>query len=417
MFDSWLNDKTDINFPEKFLYHIWDGQHIKYKDIEKTQKTVSQKGIKIKFAGHYNTMAGADFRNAIIEINDKIYNGDVELHLTSSDWYHHQHDQNPVYNSVILHVVLKHTHYLDFTLNEKNEKIEILELKDIISEDIEKLFHKYTDKEYLISDKYCPLFSSIRPEFFEQYLFENGLERLEKKIKRFEAELSFVSMDQLFYQSILEALGYSKNKHQLYLFSKDYKWNYFKQKGFTYQQFVTDFIDKAEFDTKKYGWYLFRIRPCNHPKNRLYQISSFIYNSFESSLTTEISKLFSFKKDEFTIRKFKKRLYENLNNPNDFTKYKLGQDRIDIILINIFIPILIVYAKMTNTVDLKETCYAIYKDFTGLLCNNIDDIMKKYMTQDQFTITQTKAIYQQGLMNTYYKYCINHLCEICKDNE
>ena len=403
-------------FPEKFLYHIWDEQHIKFTGNNKQLKTVSGKDLKIHFQGHYNTMSGADFMNAIIEINDQNYNGDIEIHHTSCDWYNHQHDINPAYNKVVLHVVFKHNHHLDITLNENNGEIEILELKDIISEEIQKLFQKYSESPYHIKEKYCELFSIIRPEFFEKFLEKNGRERLEKKIRRFEAELSFVSIDQLFYQSILESLGYSKNKAPFYLFSKDWKWHYFKQKEYSYKEFVEDLISKAETETKKYNWYLFRIRPCNQPKNRLYQIAPFLYTSFQTSLTTEITKLFSFKKDEFSLKEFKKRIYNTFNTENEFTKYGLGKDRIDIIVINIFIPVLIVYAKMTSDEELRLLCYDIYNHYDGLINNNIDDLMKTYMTEEQFATTSKKAIYQQGLLNIYHKYCLNHLCEICKDD-
>ena len=452
-------DVQTPSFPERFLYHIWDEQHIKFLDKDKFQKTVSGKDVKIHFQGHFNTMSGADFKNAIIEIGNKNYTGDVEIHLTSSDWYHHQHDSNPAYNSVVLHVVLKHNHQMDITLNEKCEKIEILELKDIISEDIEKLFKRYSETEYKVKQRYCGLFSIIRPEFYETFLEKSGMERLEKKIKRFQAELSFVSMDQLFYQSILEAMGYSKNKHQFYLFSKEHNWIGFKQKyapppthtswgGLDRADFIQDIIEKAEFDTKKYGWYLFRIRPCNHPKTRLNQIAPFIYDTFFTSMTSEVVKLFSFTEKDFTLAKFKKRLYERFTKNSEFgirsselivppppplistdviasslatgtTKggnYKIGQDRLNTIVINIFVPILIIYANIMNDPELTSLCYRIYKEFQGLEDNTVSQIMKKYMTEEQFIISQKKAIYQQGILNIYHKYCINNLCKLCRDN-
>ncbi|MCL2064132.1 MAG: DUF2851 family protein [Candidatus Cloacimonetes bacterium] len=456
-----ISDRSENTFPEKFLYHIWDEQHIKYKDYKaKVLKTISGLDVKIHFQGHFNTMSGADFKNAIVEIDKKTFTGDVEIHINTSDWYHHQHDTNPAYNSVILHVVLNHNHLMEITVNENGDKIEILELKNIISDDIEKLFKRYSENVYKIKEKYCSLFSTIRPEFYESFLLKSGLERLEKKIKRFQAELSFVSMDQLFYQSILEAMGYSKNKHQFYLFSKEHKWIGFKQvygekkddyirsmsnnkissvKSATPIQninnslrddFIKDIVSKAEFDNKKYNWYLFRIRPCNHPKTRLYQISPFIFDSFSTSMTTEIVKLFSFTEIDFSIKKFMNRLYEKFSgdlNPtsdfyhqkkesNQFTKYKLGKDRINTIVINIFIPILIIYANIMNDSSLLNLCYRIYKDFRGLEENNISQIMRKYMSEEQFIISQKKAIYQQGILNIYHKYCINNLCNMCKEN-
>jgi translation elongation factor EF-G len=85
-------------------------------------------------------------------------------------------------------------------------------------------------------------------------------------------------------------------------------------------------------------------------------------------------------------------------------------------IINIFIPILIIFAKNTNDNELQALCEQIYQEFNGLELNNIDELMKRYMTEEQYSLSQSKAIYQQGLLNIYHKYCINHLCKLCKAN-
>jgi hypothetical protein len=406
------------SFPEKFLYHIWDAQHIKYIYNNKALKTVSGKDIKIHFQGHYNTMEGPDFKNASIEINDKEFIGDIEIHINSTDWYAHHHEENKAFNNVILHVVYNHNQQYNKTLNESNKKIEKKKIKNLLSEEIEILFKKYSEKTDLNKERFCNFFSLIRPEFFEQELTKNGWERLQKKVNRFGAELSFVSIDQLVYQSILEAMGYSKNKYQFYQFSKDYTWIHYKNKVTQENLSIKGFIDlivaDAQFDTKKYEWNISRIRPCNHPKVRLIQIATFIYKSFSTSCITEVQKLFSFTKYNFKLNEAKKQIYNVLCNENGFTKYKLGKERINTIIINIFIPLLLVFSKLNQDLQLGEICYKIYEDFTSLEENHIDNIMNKYMTETQYKKSQSKAIYQQGLMNIYYKYCINHLCELCE---
>ena len=409
-------------FPEKFLYHIWDAQHIRYSDYHsKILHTVSGKELKIHFAGHYNTMSGADFQNASIEINGTHLIGDIEIHINSSDWYHHQHDDNPAYNSVILHVVYHHNHHNDMTINEDNRQIEILEIKNLFTDEIEVLFKDYTENNFRTNEKYCKLFANIRPEFFEQFLIRSGLERLNKKVKRFTTELSFVSMDQLLYQSIFEALGYTKNKNQFYLYSKDNKWLTFKKlydlsSQMSLERFIELLVEGADFENNKYHWYLFRVRPCNQPLTRIYQIAPFLYTSFATSLTTEIQSLFSFKKDEFNLKRFKARVYERLCAESSYTTYKMGKERINTIIINIFIPILIVYSALTNDDELAILCHQIYNDFSGLEEHHIDHIMRKYMTEDQYAFVQKKTIYQQGILNVYYLYCINNLCDICSLN-
>jgi hypothetical protein len=402
-------------FNEKFLYHIWDEQHIKYDDTTpKTLKSIAGNTIKVHFQGHYNTYKGADFKNGIIEINGIVLNGDIEIHMNSSDWYHHEHDSNPDFNSVVLHVVFKHNNHREVTFSEDNKYIEILELHNIISPDIEKLFIKYTaDKKD--RERYCQLFSKIRPEFINQFLISKGIERFEKKVKRFVAELSFVSMDQLFYQSILESLGYSKNKHQFYNYSKDWNYLYYKQKFISDDKFVDEFIKNAGFEKNSYDWYLFRIRPCNHPKVRLYQISTFIYDSFRTSLVSEINKLFSFTVNDYSLKKLKRRLYERFCVENNNVKYKLGKERVNAMAVNIFLPLLYIHANNIHDKQLLELCKKIYLEYPALEENQITITMKKYMTDEQYKQSQSSAINQQGLIHIYNRFCYNHLCGMCEN--
>jgi len=405
-----------FNFSEKFLYHIWDAQHLRYDTQPRTLSTVTGKSVQVSFAGHYNTMNGPDFLNATIDIGGRQLQGDVEIHLNSGDWYQHQHDQNPAYNNVILHLVYNHNHHLNKTLTEDNEQIEILEIKDCLSEEVDKLFHEYQGTAFSPHPKYCRLFANIRPEFFEVFLAHSGQERLERKIKRFKAELSFVSIDQLIYQSIFEALGYSKNKHQFYLFAKENSWLSYKQRfqaGMTASEFTEALLAAAGFAENRYNWYMFRIRPCNQPQARISQIAQFIYSSFTTSLITEIQKLFSFTKADFSMKAFKARLYERLYVENSHSQYKLGVDRINALVINVFIPILMVYAQQVNDTELGTLCNDIYANFEGLKENYIDQIMHNYLTESQVKLSAKKAIYQQGLLNTYHRYCINHLCDVC----
>src|SRR5690606_7895478 len=110
---------------EDFLHYVW-----KYKKFDfSSLKTVCQKELTIINSGSYLQGTGADFFNAQVIIDDIRWAGNIEIHLNSSDWYLHNHHNDPNYNNVILHVVWNHdvdVYYKDQTV------LPVLELKKYI---------------------------------------------------------------------------------------------------------------------------------------------------------------------------------------------------------------------------------------------------------------------------------------------
>lgn len=72
-----------------------------------TIDTVNSGKITIINAGKRNRHEGPDIKDAILIIKDKVLNGPVECHISTSDWYRHNHHENSAYKPVILHIVRK----------------------------------------------------------------------------------------------------------------------------------------------------------------------------------------------------------------------------------------------------------------------------------------------------------------------
>ncbi|ASV31289.1 DUF2851 family protein [Maribacter cobaltidurans] len=86
---------------EDLLHYIW-----KYKKYP-VQGLKASKGenLTILNSGSHNHLSGPDFFNAQVRIADQLWAGNVEIHVNSSDWYAHNHQEDKNYDNVILHVV------------------------------------------------------------------------------------------------------------------------------------------------------------------------------------------------------------------------------------------------------------------------------------------------------------------------
>ena len=86
---------------EKLMQYVW--QHRLWPAAHMT--AVSGERIDIIDPGLLNTGSGPDFFNAKIRIGDRMWAGNVEIHVRASDWQRHGHSADSAYDSVILHVV------------------------------------------------------------------------------------------------------------------------------------------------------------------------------------------------------------------------------------------------------------------------------------------------------------------------
>jgi hypothetical protein len=92
-----------MDLKEDFLSFIW--QFRQYKAQNLTTTTGEQ--LQVLQVGQPNKHAGPDFFNAKVIVAGTTWIGNVEIHVRSSEWIGHGHEQDLAYNNVILHVVLE----------------------------------------------------------------------------------------------------------------------------------------------------------------------------------------------------------------------------------------------------------------------------------------------------------------------
>lgn len=106
---------------EDFLQFIWRFGYFDKANLNTTE----EESVKIIHPGHQNLDAGPDFLNGQVQIGNKVWHGQIEIHTSASEWNKHKHSSDPQYDSVILHVV--HDHDIDIFYN-NGLKIPTIEL-------------------------------------------------------------------------------------------------------------------------------------------------------------------------------------------------------------------------------------------------------------------------------------------------
>lgn len=117
---------------ERLLHFIWQFQYFNRGDL----RTSNGEPLEVLFPGNYNRDQGPDFKDARIRADHTTWAGTVELHVRSSDWFKHKHQDDHNYRNVILHVVWE----IDPVSGISTAHIPVLELKQRVPK---MLLHRY----------------------------------------------------------------------------------------------------------------------------------------------------------------------------------------------------------------------------------------------------------------------------------
>ncbi|MEL6276023.1 MAG: DUF2851 family protein, partial [Bacteroidota bacterium] len=185
---------------EDFLHYLWRLARFDLRNLATTEG----EPIVIEHFGYHNTNAGPDFSNARIRIGKVHWAGNIEMHLNASEWYDHNHQNDPNYESVILHVVLEEDQPV---YRSNGSRIPCLELRGRIPSG---LIRKYWRLQH--NESWIPCanqLQSVSTLTINHWLERLMIERLERRAQQLESLLKAVNRDweELFYQSLARSLG------------------------------------------------------------------------------------------------------------------------------------------------------------------------------------------------------------------
>src|SRR5690606_14763368 len=170
--------------------------------------------IEIIQVGEQNFNSGPDFFNSKLKIDNQLWAGNVEIHLKSSDWYLHNHENDKNYNNVILHVVWEHDVEI---FRNTNIPIPTLELKNIVSDTVlVKYYNLFNqNKKFINCENDIALFDSFHLKNWIDRLY---IERLEDKAKAISLELKKSNNDweAVLFKMLLKNFGLKVNGDSFY---------------------------------------------------------------------------------------------------------------------------------------------------------------------------------------------------------
>lgn len=189
---------------ESFVWWLWQSRRF---DGESARKA----GFDVVFPGWFSSMAGPDFRDAVIATGEgELRRGDVEVHVMNSAWKAHGHHRNPGYDDVILHVVLRMgaTNAPETTAG---DSIPTLALEPLLLAPLTDLLRSYRlSAPPLIECPFEPEQAKRAPDIVRAA----GIARFESKVARLTGDVEAIGADEALYRLVAECLGYSANRAQ-----------------------------------------------------------------------------------------------------------------------------------------------------------------------------------------------------------
>lgn len=355
---------------ESFLHFIWQFQYFDKKDL----LTSEGEPVNIVQPGLFNTDSGPDFSDSKIMVKEIMWHGHTEIHLKSSDWNIHHHQQDPAYNKVILHVVWdndKPAYRSDGTA------IPTIELKNRVNDALIARYNGLINYPAVVpcSNQLHGVAPIIKYSMLDKALMQR-IERKSRVAKKLYV-MNSNDWEKTAYHLLAQNFGFKVNNQAFFKLSEAVPLKimkkqsrleqlealFFGQAGFLAEESKDEYhkLLKAEFNflcrkyalstkrLEKHEWRYLRLRPANFPAVRIAQFTALLHN---------LPYIFSYIKEEKDYQKLFNILQVN-SSPYWHTHYdfakesarkitSMGKSSIENIIINTVIPLLVTYGQVND---------------------------------------------------------------------
>ena len=407
--------KTTIK-NEYLLQYIWNLRLLPQRGIYTTCK----REIRIVHPGQLNLNDGPDFLDAEILIENEIWFGHVEIHINSSDWIAHGHNEDPRYENVVLHVVLDHDcdiHYPD------NSVIPTLEIRKILPKNFTSTYLTliYNSKNLPCTN----LQSAVSDLHFSKWIETLAIERMENKVTRFLDSLkeALGDWEECIYRTLMIGMGGRINKQGFETLAENIPLKMIRHHSSSPQELEILLLGQAGlledlFDDEncqnitstfnhfkaKYGlepmkpqlWYKKGVRPANQPATRIRQFCTFLHDrQYFLDTLLELRN-----KSEYC------KFFESNIQLSNKSIHKIGAETIEILLINSIAPIIFAYGKMMQIHFYCERAIDLWSNIKS----EKNKITRQWEAMGRKALT---ALDSQALNQLESNYCVYKRCHQC----
>jgi len=450
-----------LSIREMAIQQIWAEQDFTKENL----RTVCGQAVKIEFAGWHNTGSGPDFREARLQIGEHSLFGSVEIHVDSSGWYSHQHEKDPNYNSVVLHVVLFNS---GKRLIEREDKCKIPELE------LASFINKAPSTSETAARADLKLFGEL-PGRCGVTAVEHGTATLKKIIghaaeQRIQEKMHLLlkrwdeqAPEELLFQLLFKSLGYSPFAQVFEELAKQYQFRelrpLFRQPQrttrtlvlsrwfgacglFSREHTIADPTVRHEFLQWKSAWqelpehpqvsrkFSQAFRPQNTPERRLLGMFHHLYRVANKGLLKHWLVVFrnlSQFADEKELRLQALSETEKLfltpdwevwqqhlvlgKSKHGYSSQLVGRDRQIILWANAVLPFFLAYSRHENEPELEKLLYRLFMILPAEASNSKTRFMEKRLWFSELPKSPKQKLNtfgnRQGLIQIQHDFCRN----------
>jgi hypothetical protein len=381
--------------------------------------------------GTLNTGSGPDFFNAKVRVDGQIWAGNVEIHVRASDWHRHNHDNDPAYDNVVLHVV----QYDDCAISRRVDGAVIPQVTMRCAADFSDRYNAMVNNP--LTELPCAAeIGSLPSIVLSDWITGLSFERLQRKSDDILSRLNLYHGDwnQAIYVTLARGLGFGTNADAMEQLARSLSLKTLlrhhdnlstveallfgsagllsdtprdEYEGMLRQEYAF-YCAKFGITAHQTPQWRSRLRPQNSPTRRIALLAQIIHGGFELAgqllnvgSVADAAELFHIEMSSYWLTHY------GFGHPSSAIPHALSASSVRLLLINVVAPLLYAYGESVDDASRRELAV----DILQLLKPEENSVINIFASaglqcRDAFT--------SQAYIQLRNEYCLPRKCLFCR---